>query len=382
MAGCGNNKQSGNLITVDVTANYPKKELILQDIFEVEYVPLETNDEFITSGGILAVGKEIMAFLNMGRFGGDGNLYLFDRKGKGIRVINRSGQSGEEYANIHEVILDEVNNEFYINSLFTSMVLVYDLSGNFKRSFKQRENFFYNRMGDFDRDYLICHDGHLEFYKEDVKRNFFMVVSKQDGQIEEISIPYEKIIVPMTFNREANGRLNDRSIYNRELIRFGDSWLLMETSSDTIYRYSQDHTLTPFIVRSPSVKKMDPEIFLYPGVLTGRYYFLQAVKKEYDYVSNSGFPTTNLVYDNEEGAIFEYTAYNGDFITKKSMSLVWEYPMFLIINNEEIAFAKRLEAHELVEAYGKGELKGELKEIAATLDEESNPVIMLVKHKK
>ena len=41
-----------------------------------------------------------------------------------------------------------------------------------------------------------------------------------------------------------------------------------------------------------------------------------------------------------------------------------------------------LQAHELVEAYGKGRLKGKLKEIATTLDEESNPVIMLIKHKK
>lgn len=33
-------------------------------------------------------------------------------------------------------------------------------------------------------------------------------------------------------------------------------------------------------------------------------------------------------------------------------------------------------------SYKKGQLKGRLKEIAATLDEESNPVIMLIKHKK
>ena len=33
LAGCGKDKQSTNeLITVDVTASYPKKELILQDL--------------------------------------------------------------------------------------------------------------------------------------------------------------------------------------------------------------------------------------------------------------------------------------------------------------------------------------------------------------
>ena len=40
--GCGDGKQkeSDGLITVDVSKSYPKKELILQDLFDIEYVPL------------------------------------------------------------------------------------------------------------------------------------------------------------------------------------------------------------------------------------------------------------------------------------------------------------------------------------------------------
>ena len=41
MTGCGDSKQSAeDLITVDVTASYPKKELILQDFMDVEYLSL------------------------------------------------------------------------------------------------------------------------------------------------------------------------------------------------------------------------------------------------------------------------------------------------------------------------------------------------------
>ena len=50
--------------------------------------------------------------------------------------------------------------------------------------------------------------------------------------------------------------------------------------------------------------------------------------------------------------------------------------------SKEIAFYERLDAPKLIEVYEKGQLKGQLKEIAAELDEESNPVIMLVKQKK
>ena len=99
--GCGNGKQkeSDGLITVDVSKSYPKKELILQDLFDIEYVPLETTDEFVTAGNVRVVDKDLIITKNNGRT--DGDIFLFDRvTGKGIRKINRLGQGGEEYNNI------------------------------------------------------------------------------------------------------------------------------------------------------------------------------------------------------------------------------------------------------------------------------------------
>ena len=51
------NKPASDLITVDVTTDYPEKELVLQDIFDVEYVPLETTDEFVTKAMVKADGQ-------------------------------------------------------------------------------------------------------------------------------------------------------------------------------------------------------------------------------------------------------------------------------------------------------------------------------------
>lgn len=65
LAGCGKDKQSTNeLITVDVIKNYPEKELILQDFMDVEYIPLETNDEFVTQGKVMAIGAEVILITN------------------------------------------------------------------------------------------------------------------------------------------------------------------------------------------------------------------------------------------------------------------------------------------------------------------------------
>jgi len=113
---------------------------------------------------------------------------------------------------------------------------------------------------------------------------------------------------------------------------------------------------------------MNPEIFLFPKILTDRYYFMDKVKKEND------FTKTDLIYDRQAKAIYEYTLYNDDYSNKQQVNMMTNET-----KNSEIAFWQKIEAHDLVESYKKGELKGKLKEISARLEEESNPVIMLVK---
>ena len=37
--GCVNMQQSKDLLTIDVTKDYPQKEFALQDIFDIDYIP-------------------------------------------------------------------------------------------------------------------------------------------------------------------------------------------------------------------------------------------------------------------------------------------------------------------------------------------------------
>ena len=43
----GGNKEVTGLPLIDVNASYPEKEICLQDVAEVSYVPLQTTDEFL-----------------------------------------------------------------------------------------------------------------------------------------------------------------------------------------------------------------------------------------------------------------------------------------------------------------------------------------------
>ena len=130
IVGCQQSEISESLVTIDVKADYPEKELTLQDFMEVEYIPLETNDEFITQGSVKAIGRDYLVVTNRIN---DGNIYMFDRKtGKGVRKINRMGQGAEEYAFINGIVLDEDNGEMFVNSASMKKIFVYDLQGNFK----------------------------------------------------------------------------------------------------------------------------------------------------------------------------------------------------------------------------------------------------------
>ncbi|MDR1224936.1 MAG: 6-bladed beta-propeller [Tannerella sp.] len=373
MAGCRQSvTQSDGFITVDVTASYPKKELILQDFMDVEYIPLETTDEFVTMGWPHAIGKEIILVRNRNRTT-DGDIFVFDRNGKGLRVINRLGQGGEEYSFLLGITLDEDRNELFVNDRSTGKLLVYDLFGNLKRSFRNAKDIPYE-MGiyNFDRDHLIFQDGRLVV---DGHPNRFLVMSKQDGSItREIEIPYKEHISSVVF-----GEMIAMPVRNRVLVPHRDnSWMLMEDSSDTVYRLMSDCSLVPLIVRTPPIQSMHPGVFLYPAALTDRYCFMQTVKAEWDWETNTGHTRVNLVYDSEDKALFECVVYNADFTGKQPVLMTSE----VTFGNNEIALVQKLEADELVEAYEKGQLKGRLKEIAADLDEDSNPVLMLVKYKK
>ena len=367
------NQTADDLITVDVTKNsFPKKELILQDFMDVEYIPLETNEEFINQGCVDAIGEKYIIVTN---YRDDGDIFVYDRSGKAIRKINRKGQGGEEYISCRSVILDEENEELFINDNYAKKIRVYDLEGNFKRSLNQKseKNSSYLDMFDYNEENLICYD----------KFNYeipFLLVSKQDGSItKEIKIPFKEKKLFHIVLRQPDGVVIASAgpgLYN-SIIPFEGNWILLEASSDTIYTLMPDYSLHPFIVRTPPIHTMAPEVFVILKLISDRYYFMESVKNVYDFSKEEGFPRTYFVYDTQEKDFFRYIIYNGDYSYKKEFYM----SMLTPINSKGELWAT-INAFELCRDYKKGKLKGKLKEVAATLGEDDNRVVMLVKHRK
>lgn len=301
IVGCRSGKQANDdLITVDVTKSYsPKKELILQDFMDVEYVPLETKDGFYNQGVVQAIGSEFMLVRNRND---DGDIFVYDRWGKALRKINHKGKGGEEYTNILGITLDEDNNEMYVNNHYARKILVYDLYGKFKRSFKHKQaggSLFYTEIFNYDRDHLICYDQ----YNKEIA---FVLISKQDGSItKEIKIPFAE-------KKEARAlRIDERGMtYSvspgpyRTIIPFKGNWILLELSSDTVYTLLPDYCLYPFLIRTPSIQTMNPEVMLFLRSFSDRYYFMETIKNEYNFDTKEGFPRSSFMYDRQEKAFW------------------------------------------------------------------------------
>lgn len=197
LTGCSGNKPAReDFLRVDVKANYPEKELILQDFMDVEYIPLATTDEFITRGIVKAIGKEMLLTVNQGN---DGDI--FDRSGNAIRKINRRGQSGEEYSGTSAIILDEDNQEIYISDFPARKIKVYDLYGNFHRSFPFADTGYYYFLANYDRDHLIAYKGYSPQMENE--QSCHLLISKQDGSVvREIQIPIKQVITPVAIKDE------------------------------------------------------------------------------------------------------------------------------------------------------------------------------------
>ena len=81
--GCGDaNQKPSGLPQIDMNADYPEKEICLQDVADVSYIPLESKDDFLFRGKMEEVSSEGIAVI------GDDKIYLFHPEGSRPRGIS------------------------------------------------------------------------------------------------------------------------------------------------------------------------------------------------------------------------------------------------------------------------------------------------------
>lgn len=366
---------AGELAAIDVTIDYPQKEFYLQDIAKVEYIPFETNDNALMSRSvkIFYVSDDYIIAANIV----EGDVFVYDGNGKWKYSFNHKGQGAEEYVFLNSIAFDEKAKEIFVSEYYSSnpKILVYDESGTYKRTLPCPPNFWPN-LYNFDDETLFVYDDCGILGMKGYSNKPYLFMSKKDGSFTDslnIYLPV-RLSNASVWHGEENGQpatySKVMSIGNNR--SYGENFLIADWSADTIYRLTSQKELQPMIVRKPPMQSTDPKILLSNYLVTDKFILLGAYKMDYDALKNGEviWPK-QLMYDFRTGEINVYRLKNRDItslnnimidaITPENTGIIMHDAAYLFVMDEN------------------GEVKGDLKELLKTLNEDANPVLVKIK---
>ena len=161
------------------------------------------------------------------------------------------------------------------------------------------------------------------------------------------------------------------------LLKMKDGFSMADFSSDTVFIIRPDKAeIEPFFVRTPPWTQMSSPLYVYPIFEGGPYIFMeyQITKEE---AGRKRLEFARLVYDRSDGETYTPVVVNGDYEG-------WTHPLSAYFEQRTIKFGVNtvtLPTIALIDALEEGKLHGKLKEVASTLKEDDNPVLMVMTFK-
>jgi len=376
-ASCSTKTVNTDIISIDLSKKYSQKEILLQDIADIEYVPLETTDDVLL-GQMSFVSHISDRYIVVFDFSGD--IFVFNRNGKIVSHFNRTGQGGEEYIRIGggKVIFDEKNEEIFVGTNMTNRILVYSVNGAYKRTLKYSDDLMIWEAYNFDDETLLVYDMVALSQGRKKSEKPYMLLSKKDGSIVhtfDVNLPVRysnRIAIDL-----GNNMFSSSSIPTPNNRYFGhQDFVIADISSDTIYRLTNNRDLTPWIVRKPSVHSSELKMVWSVPLTTDKFIVLH--KTDLDYIAaekGSSIPYKTLIYEFATGEISELSLIFDDFANRP-------WPLAnLVPDMPKNMSAQLFPPYSIIDAYKANKLKGDLEKLASTLDEDDNPVLVIAKFK-
>ena len=369
---CGDaNQKTSALPQIDVRTNYPEKEICLQDVAEVSYITLDSQDDILFRGHVRSFSDRGIVILD----DQNNKLLFFDKQGTFQHAINKKGQGPEEYSMMFNALVDWNKEEVFVLDS-GSKIVVYSLDGAFKRRLT-----FDSHLGQHDA--YIWSDSQLISYQNGnrdkdgnlISHQPIVFISKMDGKLDSLSYIKKHDFPTFIGDKTMNIRISWPS-----LTRLNGDVYVNDVSADTIYRLDvHTHELQPVMTRTPSVTLNDLDGFLMDLYgITPQYYFFHFRARQASMDSQFMMvdeKSKNAVFDRNDGKVYHPKFINKDYASMEKVHLEF-------CEEVNACATIQLEAFKLIEALEAGELSGELKTIAEGLKEEDNPVLMVVKFKE
>lgn len=378
-----------NLNVIEISKSYPDKTIKLSDIADISYVQLDdSNEDFLFRGGISTVSSNYFVTANYST----GNIYFFTKDGKPKFEFNRTGNGPEEYNFLMRFFYDEENDDLF--TLHINKMHIYTSNGEYKRTlFFPKRTRLSGEYAILDNSSLVLYDALNQHYanmiyqnnmnKTEIKReaentndrfsSSFIRVSRLDGDIEEyINIPEDFYDVDLTAEWED---LRVSNITSR-ILPHNEGLLLHNQETDTVFLYRKDHTISPFLIQSPSVKDMNPGVYIRSVVDIPNYLFIEL--NTLKALGIRKLMTNYLVRDKNDGMTYRskiiFEEYKGkEFFINRETVLPFQDTKEGLIS---------LPVDEVLEAYENNLLSGELKKFVESMDKENeNDVLLLLRFK-
>ncbi|WP_462367099.1 6-bladed beta-propeller [Phocaeicola coprophilus] len=368
-------KKKQGLVTLDVTKDYPEKKIVLQDLADVKYIPLETKKNALLTNSTAMLGY-VSDSLIVARTS-DNEIVLFNGDGSVRSSFRHVGQGSKEYQYIIGMAVDPKAQEiFIVDYLLKYRMQVYSFTGQYKRTLPIPYKMILNSLQDFSADCLLACD-------MDVNQGIsnrakpYMLLSKKTGEIvKELDIHFTKRMSNRMSKPFGENQTISAALGYDPIVRCEDSYVIGDLSADTIYTYTPQGVLSPMLVRTPPVLSMETPKVLLPDYRAGSYFFFYLVDFEFDFETRTGFPDKYMVYDYAAGKTYVCKLVNRDCeeqeiqlgdggVTNKA----WNTACYTISSSM------------LIEQSEAGKVHGPLKEIAAGRTDDDNPVLAIVRFK-
>lgn len=249
-------KKEQGLVTLDITKDYPEKKIVLQDLADVKYIPLETKKNALlpNSAGCLGYVSDSLIVARTS----DKEIVLFNGDGSVRSSFRHVGQGSKEYQSIIGIAVDPQAQEiFIVDYLLRYRMQVYSFTGQYKRTLPIPFKMILDGLQDFSADCLLACDQKV---RQGISNRAkpYMLLSKKTGEIvKELDIHFTKrlsrsISKPLGENQTISAALGYDPI-----VRCEDSYVIGDLSADTIYTYTPQGVLSPMLVRTPPVLSME-----------------------------------------------------------------------------------------------------------------------------
>ena len=365
---CKSRKENDNsLMQIDVSASYPEKEIMLEEVADIEYLQLEFDEDYLFSNPPCIVTSQKIIISDRE------NVLIFSRNGKPLSKFNRKGQGPGEYTYIYELLYDETSDEVFLKS--EDKFLVYSSSGKYKRTFPLLGRFYdiFSKFVNYDSETILLYDDDAGY--PDNYSSAFSFISKKNGSVvDSIMIPKGKRVAHFA-------QTSAESIVYAPpywIVKHRDGYLLTDYSIDTVYFFSREKKLTPILVRKPNIQSMNTNIILNSMIEAGNYnFFLSITIKAVEENGRYRLPSKYLMRDKKTGSVYQqkitFKDYQGKIIniSPKIIENTKDSRLGLVV----------LDLTELIDANAENKISGKLKELVENSDELGNDILILLHFK-